>query len=190
MRPPIRYLSACALIFAVLAGAISGFATRSHAVNVLLCFCCFVAYTYIAFAAFALRPRLLRLVVGGLLSLPVAVSILASPLIFAGVVWALNDFAAGPDAVIHMADGLLCQEYSSGSAVTEANETFELDRPVLGIFQLRLAANGGPILESYSAQEGCASLYENWMSPGKPSVAERPKPAGLSLTPPGPAVRG
>ncbi len=164
MRPRTKYLSAFVLIFAVLAGMRLGVSTRSHVVNVLLFFSSFVAYAYIAFGAFALKPRFLGLGLGGLLSLPVAASILASPLILIGVFWALNDFSAGPDAVIPMADGLICAEYSSGSAVTEANETFELDRPVLGVFLLRLAVDSGPILEDYPFQKGCASAYQKWKS--------------------------
>lgn len=162
MRPRTKYLLAFALISTVLAGMRLGISTRSHLVNVLL-FCSSVAaYAYIAFGAFALQPRLRGLGLGSLLSLPVAVSILASPLILIGSVWALNDSAAGPDAVIPIGDGLFCAEYSYGTAVTEAKETFELDRPVLGLFLLRLAIDSGPILENYSVQRGCASAYQTW----------------------------
>ena len=164
MRPRTKYLLAFALILAVLAGMRLGISTRSHVVNVLLFLSSFVAYAYIAFSAFALQPRLLGLSLGSLLSLPVAVSILASPLMLIGAFWAFNDFAAGPDTVIPMEDGLLCADYSSGSAVSEARETFELDRPVSGVFLLRLAADSGPILENYSVQQGCASAYQMWKS--------------------------
>ncbi|WEY42090.1 hypothetical protein [Paraburkholderia sp. SUR17] len=170
MQPRTKYLSAFALISVVLVGVKSGFVTRSHVINVLLFFSCFVAYAYIAFGAFALRPRLLGWGMGSLLSLPIAISILASPLVLFGVFWAFSDFAAGPDTVIHMADGLLCEEYSSGSVVTEANETFELDRPVLGLFLLRLAVETGPVLENYSVQKGCASVDQTWKSSNRAST--------------------
>lgn len=164
MRSRTKYLLAFALISAVAAGMRLGISTRSHVVNVLLFFCSLAAYAYIAFGAFALQPRLLGLRLGSLLSLPVAASILASPLVLLGAFWALHDSAAGPDAVIPMGNGLLCAEYSSGSAVSEAKETFELDRPVLGVFLLRLAIDSGPILENYPVQKGCASIYQTWKS--------------------------
>ncbi len=164
MRPRIKYLLAFALIFTILAGIRFGISTRSHIVNVLLFFSVFVGYAYIAFGAFALQPRRFGLALGTVLSIPVAVSILASPLILFVAYWTLNDSARGPDTVIPMADGLLCAEYSSGSVVTEADETFELDRPMLGVFLIRLAVDSGPIRDNYSVQTGCASVYQTWQS--------------------------
>ncbi len=170
MRPGTKQLLAFALISATLIGVKFGIYTRSHVVNVLLLFSCLAAYTFIALCAFALKPPLLGAALGTLLSLPIAASILASPLILLAGIWALNDFAAGPDAAIPMANGLLCVEYSSGTAVTEATQTFELNRPVLGLFWVRLAIESGPILEGYPFQEGCASVYEKWRSSVKSSM--------------------
>lgn len=170
MRPRTKYVLAFALICTVMAGMRLGISTRSHVVNVFLFFCSLAAYAYIAFGAVALQPRLPGLVLGSLLSLPVVAAILASPLVLFGAFWALHDSAAGPDAVIAMGNGLLCADYSSGSAVTEARETFELDRSVLGVFLLRLAIDSGPILENYSVQEGCGSVYQTWKSSSSAST--------------------
>lgn len=164
MQSLTKYLLTIASISAVLIGMKLGISTRSHTVNVLIFFSLFVAYSYIALGAFSLKPRLLGLGLGSLLSLPIAVSVLALPIILLVAFWALKDFAAGPDTVVPMANGLLCAEYSSGSAVTEATETFELDRPVLGVFLLRLAVDSGPILEDYPVQKGCTSIYQTWKS--------------------------
>lgn len=167
MRPRTKYLLALALILTVLTCFRLGVASRAHVINVLLVISCVVAYVYLAFSAFALRPKMLGLLLGTLLSVPTAVLILASPsiLIFAFV--ALKDFAAGPDTVMPMGDGLICAQYSSGTAFSEATETFELDRTLLGVLLLRLASDSGPILEDYSVEKGCASVYRAWKSSGR-----------------------
>lgn len=164
MRPTTRYLLAFALISMVLVSIRMGISTRSHTVNVLLFFSSLFACVYLSIGGFRLKPKWVGILIGSILTAPVAVALFAFPLVLVATIWSLNDQVTAPDIVIPMSNEIVCAEYSSGSAITESLERFELSKPILGFLLLRVATTSGPIQEGYSPQEGCSALYKQWIS--------------------------
>lgn len=122
------YIASLLIVLTIGLSAQEGFYFASHIWNACAILVAIFGYCYVAFASFVIRPRLLGITLGLILVVPIALF----PLTGLALGFILNDVSA-PVIETQTANGLICQTYEYGMAVSDEGKVVNLIRPMYGI---------------------------------------------------------
>lgn len=91
-----------------------------------------VAYCYFAFASFAIRPKLLAIMVGSMLIAPLILAMATLPFTGLALGFILHD-ANTPYTETTTNDGMICRTREYGMAASDEGQEVELLRPIHGL---------------------------------------------------------
>jgi hypothetical protein len=143
------YTGALVVVVLTTLGIWQGFYFVSRELNVCAVFAATVAYCYFSFASFAIRPRLLGIIAGAMLTSPAI--LMAATLPFTGLAlgFILHDVNA-PYTESTTSDGMICRTREYGMAASNEGQEVELLRPIGGIAYRKVFAT----VVSYSTSSG------------------------------------
>lgn len=123
------YTFALVVVLLTTSGIWLGFSFVSNALNFCAVGAATLAYCYLSFASFAVRPRLLGIVAGAVLTAPVILAVATLPITGLALAFILHDVNV-PYVQTTTSDGMICRTQEDGMAASDEEREVQLLRPV------------------------------------------------------------